>query len=73
MIGPGKYDDETTLVQKATNAAGVVLIVIDGNKGQGFSVQATLAVTLSLPEMLRDIADKLEADLQSVIGRNSGE
>jgi hypothetical protein len=66
MIGPGKYDAETTMVQQATNAAGVVLIIIDGNKGQGFSVQATLAVTMALPAILRAVADQLEADAKEM-------
>jgi hypothetical protein len=52
------------MVQKATNAAGVVLIVIDGDKGQGFSVQATLAVTMALPTILRTVADQLDADIE---------
>lgn len=66
-IGPGKYDKETTMVMEATNAQGVVLIVIGGDRGDGFSVQATLEVTLALPMilpmMLRSIADQVEADL----------
>jgi hypothetical protein len=66
LIGPGKYDDETTRVRQATQAEAVVLIVIGGNKGEGFAVQAPLRVTLALPEMLRDIADKMEADIKVI-------
>jgi hypothetical protein len=44
----------------------VVLIIIDGNKGQGFSVQATLAVTMALPAILRAVADQLEADAKEM-------
>jgi hypothetical protein len=62
-IGPGKYDKETTVVMEATNAQGVILIVIGGDRGEGFSVQATLEATLALPMMLRSIADQVEADL----------
>jgi hypothetical protein len=61
-IGPGKYDDEATWVRERTKASGVILIVIGGDKGQGFAAQATLEVTLTLPAMLRDIADQIEAD-----------
>jgi hypothetical protein len=64
-IGPGKYDDETTMVQAKTQARGVVLIIIGGNKGEGFSIQATLEVTLAVPKMLRRIADQIEADLKT--------
>jgi hypothetical protein len=62
-IGPGKYDAEATMVQKSTNAAGVVVIVFAGDRGGGFSVQATLDVVMVLPKLLRTMADEMEADL----------
>lgn len=65
-IGPGKYDDEATIVMERTRANGTVVIVIGGNKGEGFSVQGTLPVMLMLPMMLRTIADQLEADMINV-------
>jgi hypothetical protein len=64
-IGPGKYDDVATLVRERTNAAGVILIVIGGYLGQGFAIQATPEVTLNLPEMLRDMANQIEADFKT--------
>lgn len=67
-IGPGKYDEEATLVQERTQAAGVIVIVIDGNKGEGFACQATLGVTLALPAMLRSIADQMDADIPAMTG-----
>lgn len=67
-VGPGRYDDEATTVMKATEASGVILIVIGGNKGEGFACQATLEVTLSLPKMLRSIADQIEADIPAMKG-----
>jgi hypothetical protein len=66
-IGPGKYDDEATAVMDATSADGVVLIVFNGDRGQGFAVQATLEITRSLPIILRVMADQIEADLYSAI------
>lgn len=66
MIGPGKYDDQATKVMQATQASGVVLIIFNGDQGHGFSVQATVAVTLQLPRMLREIADQVEADLSTM-------
>jgi hypothetical protein len=69
MIGPGKYDAECTAAQKATNAAGVILIVVGGDKGPGFSCQATLEVTRILPDMLRQIANQLEIDLTFNVGQ----
>lgn len=65
-MGPGKYDDEVTKVMKSTEAQGVVLIVIGGNKGEGFSMQATLDITLALPSILKTIAEQLEADVKWV-------
>jgi hypothetical protein len=65
MIGPGKYDEEATMVMERVKAGGVILIVIDGKDGGGFAVQATLQTTLMLPSMLRDMADEIEGDLKS--------
>jgi len=65
VLGPGKYDKEATTIRKATNADGVVLIIIGGNKGDGFSCQASLEVHLTLPEILKNVANQVEEDLQS--------
>ena len=61
-IGPGEYDDEATLVRERTHAAGVILIVVGGDRGAGFAVQATPEATLDLPAVLRSIADQIDAD-----------
>jgi hypothetical protein len=63
--GPGKYDQFATYVRVHTEAAAVVVIVIDGNKGEGFSVQADETVVLKLPAMLRALADEMDRDLKS--------
>ena len=62
--GPGKYDDAATLVRKRTGAAGVVLLVVNGSKGSGFSVQATPALTAELPKLLRAMADEIDVQSQ---------
>lgn len=49
---PGKYDDLCTMVREAAQAEGVILIVINGNKGAGFSVQATAKMVSAIPDML---------------------
>lgn len=59
-IGPGKYDDLTTDVRIRTKAAGVLLVIIDGDQGSGFSAQLTPALTLRLPELLRRVADDID-------------
>jgi hypothetical protein len=63
MIGPGKYDDLCTYVREQAKAAGVIVIVFEGEKGAGFSVQAPLAMQLQLPSVLRLIATQIENDL----------
>ncbi len=65
-IGPGKYDDFATRVMEETAAAGVVVIVIAGKAGSGFSVQGPLPVQRSLPAMLRFLADQIENDLPAM-------
>jgi hypothetical protein len=69
--GPGKYDALATTVREAARARAVVLIVVDGEHGSGFSVQmreavalapAVICCPLALPAMLRRIADAIEAD-----------
>ena len=61
-IGPGVYDDEATQVRESTSAKGVVLIVVGGDRGSGFSCQAQEDVILDLPAVLRSLADQVEAD-----------
>lgn len=59
-LGPGKYDDVCTEVREKTKAkGGVLLIVIGGDKGNGFSCQADAIVTFALPEMLEQIAGEI--------------
>lgn len=58
-IGPGKYDDLCTHVREQSGAAGVVVIVLGGKRGSGFSCQADLPTTLALPEMLETIAREI--------------
>jgi ribose 5-phosphate isomerase RpiB len=62
--GPGKYDDVATMVREKTEAACVVVIVIDGNHGNGFSVQATNlgGMFAAVPIALRMAADQIEED-----------
>jgi hypothetical protein len=62
VIGPGKYDDLATMVREQAKARGVIVVIFDGDKGQGFSVQADLTITLALPNILRMIADQIEQD-----------
>lgn len=57
--GPGKYDDLCTEVRTKAEAQGVIVIVIDGKLGNGFSVQADVDTLSRLPEMLESIAKQM--------------
>lgn len=61
-LGPGKYDEICTKARTEANATGVVLIVIDGKHGPGFSVQCSDSTLMFLPEMLENLAHQLRND-----------
>jgi hypothetical protein len=63
LNGPGKYDDACTVAREATNASGVALIVIGGDRGDGFSVQANAAILITLPSLLRRMADSIDKQM----------
>jgi hypothetical protein len=62
-MGPGKYDDICTVVTKQVGigekGGGVAVIVMGGNKGNGFAVQADLRTTLLLPDILEEMAKQI--------------
>jgi hypothetical protein len=62
-IGPGKYDDVCTQVREQLDAQGVMLVVIGGKKGSGFSVQGTLHVLATLPDTLEYMAREMRKDM----------
>ena len=62
MMGPGKYDDLCTLVREKTGASATIVIVIGGNKGNGFSCQSDLVTTRMVPDLLEDIARQIRKD-----------
>lgn len=60
--GPGKYDDLASLVRERTKARGVLLLVLDGHLGSGFSAQMPLVDQLQMPALLRTVAEQIEKD-----------
>lgn len=61
--GPGTYDHEATLIREGVDARTVLVAVLDGSRGSGFSVQTRSPDDLqALPALLRHIADQIEAD-----------
>lgn len=59
-FGPGKYNDVCTEVRIKTGAAGVLVLIFDGHKGSGFSAQLPLELQLTLPTILRSVADQID-------------
>jgi hypothetical protein len=70
MMGPGKYDDEATIVMERTKAEGVIVIIWNGKDGAGFSAQFSNPVLMMhIPEMLRNIADQIESGSDLTVAR----
>lgn len=66
-LGPGKYDELATLCRTTVNAQGAIVIIIDGDRGHGFSVQIhDVELLLRLPAMLRTVADEIERSADDV-------
>jgi len=64
-VGPGKYDHLATHVRREAAAKGVVVIVVEGVLGSGFSVQLERDLHLRLPEVLRTMAAEIERGVYS--------
>jgi hypothetical protein len=62
-IGTGKYDFPLTLALGNAEAQQGILLVLDGKKGAGFSVQGTTDAINKLPDMLEHIAAEIRKDL----------
>lgn len=62
--GPGKYDNLCTYVREQAKADGSIIVVINGEHGGGFSVQADMATQRRLPDILEGIARQIRADLE---------
>ena len=58
-FGKGKYDDACSAAREATKGE-VILIVTNGEKGNGFSCQTSFETLLRLPKLLRMVADDIE-------------
>lgn len=59
----GRYDSQSELLFKLLDAKAVLLMVIGGVKGTGFSVSVQDPELIKkLPQILRDMADMMEAN-----------
>lgn len=59
-IGAGRYDAECTEMRERLGAVGVILIVVGGNRGNGFAAQLPAEIVLATPAILRRIAKEIE-------------
>ena len=65
-IGPGKYDDVCTLAREAAGAEVACVIILNGNKGSGFSMQGdekAILGHLDVARLLEAVAATLRKDL----------
>jgi hypothetical protein len=59
-LGPGKYDAEVGELRKRLKAHGILLLVVNGDRGSVFSAQLPGDLTMNMPTVLRDIAKQIE-------------
>jgi hypothetical protein len=72
--GPGKYDDVCTMAAQQAGMnpdnGATVLIVINGNKGSGFSAQVSHPALMKIvPDMLETVAKEMRQDMANVIAQ----
>lgn len=65
-LGKGQYDDQLTQAREAVKGEGGLLIIINGDKGSGFSCQLNPYFLQRVPEMLEQMAAEIRKDLQDV-------
>ena len=63
--GKGKYDDQCTRVHQELKAHTVLLIVLGGDKGEGFSITTVDPDTSAISGLLRSVADDIEAGVNN--------
>lgn len=63
-LGPGKYNELCTYVREHSHAEAAAVIIINGDHGAGFSVQAPIRAQLVLSDMLELVARQIRADIE---------
>lgn len=65
-LGPGRYGANAEAILKTTDAEMCVVMVIGGREGGAFDVaceERALAKMVTLPALLRELADNVEREL----------
>jgi len=66
--GPGKYDELCVDILKKTNADCAIVIVINGNTGSGFSINAIdQDFVFKIPELLEHTASMVRDDIAKMM------
>lgn len=74
--GPGRYNEEATALRQALGAEIIGLVVVRGNRGDGFSLQVEAAEGETAPAlirtavMMRAVADQLDNDAMRHAGKD---
>lgn len=63
--GPGKYDAQCAKALLETDAYAVLMVVVGGNKGHGFSVNSRdRSIVLNISTLLREVADEIDKKIE---------
>lgn len=71
-LGGGKYEEVCRKARREAKAEGVVLMVLNGKFGNGFSVQLPPDAVRRIPAALRDMANQIEASLRGIESLGNG-
>lgn len=63
--GPGKYDDIATFARTTTGARAAIVLILEGLRGSGFSVQTDASID---PLRLADMLEYIARDLRNRAG-----
>jgi hypothetical protein len=65
MFGEGAYDGECTVARESAQAQAALLIIVNGQRGSGFSVQVVdTGLIEKIPAILRSMAEQIDADIE---------
>lgn len=66
-VGPGKYDRVCTELREAMGADAVVVIILNGKRGTGFSMQASPQAARAMPDLLEVVVKGMRDDIKGLV------